>query len=66
MKVRCTCAACITIEDPEMVHWIDVEEPKSECTCGYMNGFRHVTDPDCKIHKRVFGVKSPNTSEEGK
>lgn len=20
--VRCTCAACITIDDPEMVHWV--------------------------------------------
>jgi hypothetical protein len=20
--VRCQCAACITIEDPEMVHWV--------------------------------------------
>ena len=57
MKVRCTCAACITIEDPEMVHWIEVPDYDPErCTCGYMGAFRHVTDPNCPKHKRVFGI----------
>ena len=57
MKVRCTCAACITIEDPEMVHWIEVPDYDPErCTCGYMGVFRHVTDPNCPKHKRVFGI----------